>query len=461
MTLLRHTNTDIKPRKALTVNAAKTCQPVGAMYAALGIHRCLPHSHGSQGCCSYHRSALTRHYKEPVMAATSSFTEGTSVFGGQANLLKSIETIFEVYAPDVIAVHTTCLSETIGDDLPQIVSKADDKGFIPEGKMVIYCNTPSYIGSHVTGFSNMVNGMVKLLSESTGEKTGTYNLIPGWVEPSDMRELKRLMSVMGLNTIMFPDTSDVMDTPLNGDREFYPEGGTTVEEIKAAGDSSATFGLGSFASKAATELLTSKCSVPSEVLDLPIGLRATDRFIDAVRSTAGVEVPNSLTRERGRLVDLMSDMHQYFHGKRVALVGDPDQLIALSEFCADLDMRPVYIVSGTPGKIFETKVLERLEERIPEVKIANGANADMYLLHQWIKQEPVDLIIGNSYCKYISRDENIPMIRHGFPILDRVGHSLFPTVGYMGGMRLCEMILEAFLSKLDRESPDEKVELVM
>ena len=61
------------------INPAKTCQPIGAMYAALGIQGCLPHSHGSQGCCAYHRSALTRHYKEPVSASTSSFTEGASV----------------------------------------------------------------------------------------------------------------------------------------------------------------------------------------------------------------------------------------------------------------------------------------------------------------------------------------------------------------------------------------------
>ena len=122
--LLRHTPKEIKERKGLTINPAKTCQPVGAMYAALGIHGCLPHSHGSQGCCSYHRSALTRHYKEPVMAATSSFTEGSSVFGGQANLLQAINNIFSVYDPKIIAVHSTCLSETIGDDLKQIVGKS-------------------------------------------------------------------------------------------------------------------------------------------------------------------------------------------------------------------------------------------------------------------------------------------------------------------------------------------------
>ena len=125
--LLRHTTDEVKERTALTVNPAKTCQPIGAMYAALGLHNCLPHSHGSQGCCSYHRSTLTRHYKEPMMAATSSFTEGASVFGGQANLLQAVQTIFTVYNPDVIAVHTTCLSETIGDDLVQIIAKCHSR----------------------------------------------------------------------------------------------------------------------------------------------------------------------------------------------------------------------------------------------------------------------------------------------------------------------------------------------
>ena len=129
--LLKHTTGLEIDRKALTINPANTCQPIGAMYAAFGIHGCLPHSHGSQGCCSYHRSALSRHFREPVMAATSSFSEGSSVFGGSANLLQAIDTIFSVYNPEVVAIHTTCLSETIGDDLNQIVSKAGDDGSIP------------------------------------------------------------------------------------------------------------------------------------------------------------------------------------------------------------------------------------------------------------------------------------------------------------------------------------------
>ncbi len=131
--LLRHTPKEILPREALTINPAKTCQPIGAMYAALGFHKCLPHSHGSQGCCAYHRSMLTRHFKEPVMATTSSFTEGASVFGGQANLLQAVENVFSIYEPDIMAIHTTCLSETIGDDLTQIAQKAIAEGKVPKG----------------------------------------------------------------------------------------------------------------------------------------------------------------------------------------------------------------------------------------------------------------------------------------------------------------------------------------
>jgi nitrogenase molybdenum-iron protein beta chain len=459
--LLRHTNNEVVERQALTVNPAKTCQPIGAMYAALGIHNCLPHSHGSQGCCSYHRSTLTRHYKEPVMAATSSFTEGSSVFGGQANLLQAITNIFSVYNPDVIAIHTTCLSETIGDDLVQIITKAEDEGKIPAGKRVIHCNTPSYVGSHVTGFSNMTRAMVTYFAQSPKEKSRAINLIPGWIEPGDTREIKRIAGLFDLDAIVFPDTSAVLDAPLTPKPLFYPKGGVTVAALAATGASRLTLGLGPTASEAAAKELDARFKVPMKLLELPIGLRATDRLVDCLRRTAKRDVPEALLHERGQLVDLMSDMHQYFYRKRVALWGDPDQLVSLAEFLADLDMRPAYVVTGTPGKSFERRMEQALAGRVPECRFRQGQGADMFLMHQWIKDEPVDLLIGNTYGKYISRDDDIPFVRHGFPILDRVGHSYFPTAGYRGAMRLMEMMLNAMLDKKDRDCPEESFELVM
>ncbi|MEJ2154436.1 MAG: nitrogenase molybdenum-iron protein subunit beta [Desulfobacteraceae bacterium] len=458
--LLRHTTPEIKERKALTVNPAKTCQPIGAMYAALGVHGCLPHSHGSQGCYAYHRSTLTRHYKEPVMAATSAFTEGASVFGGQANLLQAIANIFKVYEPEVIAVHTTCLSETIGDDIPQIVNKADADGKIPKGKYVFHCNTPSYVGSHVTGYANMAKAMVDYYSEKNGRKSKAVNLIPGFVEPADMAEIKRLAASMGVETIMFPDTSKVLDSPLTGKFKMYPEGGVTIDQLKETGSSNGTIALGELGAGAAARALDAKCKVPCQVLNLPIGLHDTDMFIDTLRRMAGVNVPDSINLERGQLVDAISDYQQYLYGKRVALVGDPDQLMALTRFLVALDMKPVYIVTGTPaGKKYEAALKEAVADFSADIQIK--VPGDMFLLHQWIKQAPVDLIIGNTYAKYIARDEDIPLVRHGFPILDRMGHSYFSTFGYRGALRLLEKILEAVLDRKDRDSTEIDFELVL
>lgn len=456
--MLDGTTAEVANRSALRINPAKTCQPIGAMYASLGIQGCMPHSHGSQGCCAYHRSHLTRHFKEPVMATTSSFTEGASVFGGMANLNQALKNIFTIYNPDIVAVHTTCLSEVIGDDIPSIVAKARESGAVPEGKLVIHANTPSFVGSHVTGFANMVTAMVTYLSESTGETKNQVNVLPGYVEPADMRELKRLAASLGVEIVMFPDTSGVLDGPLTGEYELFPRGGATIEQIKSSGDSIATLGLGHFASHVAAATLESKCNVPAAFLELPIGVSATDRFVDALRSYADVEVPEAVENERGRLVDLMSDLHQYFHGKRVAVSGDPDHVIALTQLLLELEMKPVYVITGSTGNQFEKRAHELLDGPVPEAKIKQ--NADLFELHQWMKNEPVDLLITNTYGKHIARTEDVPFVRFGFPILDRAAHRYYPTLGYAGAINLINQMLNVILDRKDRDCPEAWYELV-
>jgi len=457
--LLRHTPEKIVERSALTINPAKTCQPVGAMYAALGVHKCLPHSHGSQGCCSYHRSALTRHYKDPIMATTSSFTEGASVFGGQANILEAIINVFNLYDPDIIAVHTTCLSEVIGDDLTQILNKAAVDGQIPRGKKVIHASTPSFKGSHITGFSNMTTSFVDHFAVNSGKKIKQINLLPSFIEPSDMSEIKHIVEELEVKYVMLPDTSDVVNGPMDGKFRMYPKGGTTLESIKTMGDSITSFALGRTGAMAAAKLLDTKCKVPCDILDLPISLKATDAFVDAVRTAAGVPVPESLMLERGQYLDVMIDMNQYTAGKKVSLVGDPDMLVGMAAFCAENDMKVLHVISGTaPGPKFERRIKEICGE---DVIVKSGAQADLFYFHQLIKNEKPDLVFGNTYCKYICRDEDIPLIRMGFPIYDRIGHSYFPVVGYRGGLRLLEKVLDLFMDRQDRDAKEEKFELVM
>jgi len=456
--MLDITTSTVSDRKALRINPAKTCQPIGAMYAALGIHSCMPHSHGSQGCCSYHRSHLTRHFKEPVAATTSSFTEGTSVFGGMANLQQALVNIFSIYDPEVVAVHTTCLSEVIGDDIPTIIKKSRDEGKIPDGKIVIHANTPSFVGSNVTGYSNMCTGIVSYLAEKSGLTNGSINIFPGWLDPSDMRELKRLANALTVPFTLCPDTSDVLDLPQTGVYEMYPKGGTPVASIKGMGDAIATLAMGEFTAYPAAQKLLDMHAVPIEKLDAPIGLTNTDNYIDALRRLGEVEVPAWIDAERGRLLDVISDIGQYFHQVPVAIFGDPDMVVGLTRFAIELGLCPKYIFTGATGRAFETRINELLGGKYPDAVVRHGA--DLFELHERIKADPVKLIFGNTYGKYIARAEDIPLVRFGFPILDRVGHRMFPVVGYRGAMHLVEKISDALLNHRDRTCAEEWFELV-
>jgi nitrogenase molybdenum-iron protein beta chain len=447
---------EVLERTALRINPCKTCQPVGAMYAALGVRRCMPHSHGSQGCCSYHRTVLSRHFKEPAIASSSSFTEGASVFGGRSNINTAAKNVFDMYDPDVIAIHTTCLSETIGDDLGSYIADME----IPEGKTVLYCNTPSYVGSHINGFFNMMIGFINYLTKTTGVKNGKTAVFPGWVNPGDIRELKRIAGLMKLDSIFFPDQSGVLDAPMTGKYEMYPDGGTTREEIAALGDCEAVIALGEIIGIEPSEHLKKKHKVPYTLLPMPVGVAHTDAFVLALQKATKTEVPRELEEERGRLVDLMLDSHQYTSGKKAAIFGDPDVVIGLTSFALETGLIPKYVITGTPKE----EVARRVRALLDSYGVTDctvKANADLFELHQWIKNEPVDLLIGSSYGKQIAKAEDIPFVRAGFPVLDRYGGTLLPVVGYAGGIRLAEKITNALMDRIDRDSSDEDFEVVM
>jgi len=111
------------------------------------------------------------------------------------------------------------------------------------------------------------------------------NIIPGWVEPADMEEIKRLVDKIGVKSILFPDTSGVLNAPLSGEYKMFPEGGTTVKELQSTGDSIGTLAFGEWCSADAARWLDSTHKVPCSILDMPeannliMDLNSTDKLI--------------------------------------------------------------------------------------------------------------------------------------------------------------------------------------
>ncbi|MCL5292407.1 MAG: nitrogenase molybdenum-iron protein subunit beta [Actinobacteria bacterium] len=440
-------------RQALAINPAKTCQPIGAVYAALGIHGCMPHSHGSQGCASYLRMHLSRHFREPIITTTSSFTEGQVVFGGSGNLKMALKNLIHIYKPEVVGVHTTCSAETIGDDVPGIVEEMRRAGELPEDVKVFCASTPSYVGSHITGFANMVKAAVDAFAEN-GEAAEAVNVLPGFVSPSDAREIKRILKIMGTEVVVLPDVSGVIDAPMTGELKLYQEGGTKIEEIERMGASKATIALGREAGNAAGMALATNFQVPLEVLPVPIGIDNVDALLMRLSAVMGKPIPKELEEERGRLVDMMLDAHAHWYGKKVAIFGDPDVTEALTGFCVSMGMEPEHVLTGTRSKDWKAAVTMIA----PKATVVD--DSDLFMLHRLIKRNPVDLLIGNSYGKYIARSEGIPLIRVGFPITDRANLQHFPVVGYAGTAWLVERIGNTLLDWKEDRTPDYLVELI-
>lgn len=143
-------------RKHIKINPAKACQPVGSVFCSSGFEGTMPFVQGAQGCVAYFRSHLSRHFKEPMSAISTSMTEDAAVFGGLNNMLEGLENAYTLYKPKMLAVCTTCMAEVIGDDLNAYIRTAREKGIIPKDFPVPFAHTPSFVGSHITGYDRKV-----------------------------------------------------------------------------------------------------------------------------------------------------------------------------------------------------------------------------------------------------------------------------------------------------------------
>ena len=106
--------------KAAAVNPLKMSQPLGASYAFLGMNRCMPVMHGSQGCTSFGLVLLVRHFREAIPLQTTAMNEATTIMGGYDNVEKAILNIRARAKPDLIAICSTGLTETKGDDVARL-----------------------------------------------------------------------------------------------------------------------------------------------------------------------------------------------------------------------------------------------------------------------------------------------------------------------------------------------------
>lgn len=437
-------------REAVSINPAKACQPLGSVLAALGFEKTLPFVQGSQGCTAYFRSYFSRHFKEPIATVSSSMTEDAAVFGGLANMSEGLENAYALYKPEMIAVSTTCMAEVIGDDLQAYIKQSKTAGAVPESLPVPYAHTPSFVGSHLTGYDAMLRGILEALAKP-GDKNGKINVIPGFDGYSgDLREAKRLLDAMGVDYTMLADYSDVVDSGNTGTYELYPSGGTSLADAADAVNASATVSLQRWSTIKTGELVSKEWGQEFVVTGEPIGINATDAFLAEISRLSGKPVPASIEAERARAVDAIVDSHPYIHNKRLALVGDPDMLLGLISFALEVGMKPIHVLCTNGDKKFKKAAEELLASSPFGAEATVWVKKDLWHLRSLMFTEPVDLLVGPSNAKFLWKDTGTPLVRVGFPLFDR--HHLYKRtiLGYEGATNLLMDFVNTVLDEMDR-----------
>ena len=442
-----------------STNPCKLCTPLGACLAFKGIAGTVPLLHGSQGCATYIRRYMISHFREPVDIASSNFSEDSAVFGGRKNLHTALDNVTRQYKPALVGVATTCLSETMGENMPLLIGEyaksPADEGGSQAKPPVVHVSTPSFKGTHADGFHAAVRSIVETLTEprSTIARLAPVAMMPGMVSPADLRHLRALVSGWGVPLTMVPDYSETLDGGSWANYERMPAGGTTIDEIRALGCARAAieFGLVLAGEKAtAGTSLHAKFGVRLHRLGLPVGLRQTDLFCGVMEDATNSVIPERLERERGRLIDAYVDAHKYLSGRKAIVYGEEDLVASLAVFLAEIGVWPVLCAAGGRSGRLEAAILNAAPELKGRIEVCEGS--DFGDIESRIAELKPDLLIGSSKGYRLARSLGVPLVRCGFPVHDRIGSQRIQILGYTGTLQLFDRIVNALLEAKQEHS---------
>lgn len=469
-----------------STNPCKLCTPLGACLAFKGIAGTVPLLHGSQGCATYIRRYLISHFREPIDIASANFSEDSAVFGGRKNLHTALDNVGRQYRPALVGIATTCLSETMGENMPMLIveyrGEARDLPTEAERPELVHVSTPSFKGTHAEGFHAAVRALVETLAGTCGggtlrvppdtgaqsdslfpetenpapgaEGNARLALFPGMVSPADLRHLREFCAAWGEASItLVPDYAETLDGPSWSEFERMPHGGTTIEELRALDRATAALEFGhSLAAAPATAgtHLNKKFGVPLHRLGLPIGVRANDAFCAAMEAATGRAMPARIASERGRLIDSYVDGHKYLAGKKAVVYGEDDLVAGIAVFLAETGITPVLVASGERNRRLAEAIYTAAPELRDRIEVREGS--DFGDIEPRIEELKPDLLIGSSKGYKLARSLGVPLVRCGFPVHDRLGAQRLQLLGYAGTQQLFDRIVNTLLEAKQENS---------
>jgi nitrogenase molybdenum-iron protein alpha/beta subunit/MoaA/NifB/PqqE/SkfB family radical SAM enzyme len=428
---------------------------MGAAMAIAGFKGAMSILHGSQGCATYIRRHMATHFNEPIDIASSALSEEGAVFGGEKNLQKGLDNLIKMYHPQVIGVCSTCLAETIGEDLKAMIKRFHEKN-PGSGASIIDVSSPGYGGTQNEGFFRALRAIVEQTVSGAPHKAregGLINIVAPMISPADTRWLKSFLNEAGVRSILIPDISDNLDGVAQKRYERLKSGGTPLSDVMRMKSAEITLEFSEFISEKDSPgaFLRDAFGVPLLRLPLPTGLRGMDRFIDILCAYGG-KISAEHAKERGRYLDAMADSHKANAKARAAVFGDPDFVKGIVSLCCENGAVPVLAATGSACAGFK-RALGGEIEKCAQNAFAEGFeiadDCDFSTIEHFCGKLGANIMIGSSDGRRAAGRLGIDLIRRGFPIHDHVGGQRTRTLGFDGSLGMLDEISNSMLSRTE------------
>jgi nitrogenase molybdenum-iron protein NifN len=403
----------------------------------------MPVMHGSQGCTSFGLVLLVRHFKEAIPLQTTAMNEATTIMGGYDNVEKALLNIRSRAKPQIIAICSTGLTETKGDDVTGYIALARKKHPELADTEIVYVSTPDYAGAFQDGWAKAVTTLVSQVPrQDTPRHVDRVNVLPGsHLTPGDIEELRELIEAFGLQPVFVPDVSGSLDGHIPDDWLGTTIGGTPLAALRDLGGAAYTLAIGE-QMRPAAEALHARCGVPFTVFERLTGLTATDAFVQQLSRLSGRAVPQRLRRQRSQLVDAMLDGHFHFGNVKIALGAEPDLLFAVGSFLTEMGAELAVCVTTTASPLLA---------RMPSAEVVIG---DLEDFEQAAQAAGCDLLMTHSHGRQAAERLGKPLFRLGIPTFDRIGNAHKCYVGYRGTRNFVYEVGNVLMDQIPHHGPD-------
>lgn len=441
------------PKSEVLIDPLKHSASMGAAIALQGIDGALPIIHGAQGCTFLGKVLITKHYREPIALATSKLFVEDVVMGSEDRLAEAIQESIAKNNPTLIGILTTGLTEVKGDDVKTVVrrqeaedssqktgvrSQESEDRSTPSKTSIIHIPTPDYDGGLEAGYARAVEEVLRVAECGTPpikayagrlrSDVRQINVLAGsHLTPGDVSELREIVESFGLEPIILPDLS-----ALDGSRQHFgplASGGTTIDQIKAMGNSSLTLAIG-ISMEPAAKRLQQTCGVEYKVFESISGLANTDAFMETLAQLSNRPMPKKYERARKVLIDAMRDAHAYFGNKKACVALEPDFAVQTTKWLVEM------------GASVELAVIPTLSEAADRIRSQETRIDGLHSI-----TGSFDLLISNSHAEVTAKRLGAAFYPMGFPVYKTLGYPQKVTIGYQGTQALINEVGNLLIKK--------------